>query len=153
MHSLGVKRIEKLIASINFFHNKAKNIHACCKRLIDDFKSEVPKNLEELVTLPGVGRKTANVVLGNAFDTPGMVVDTHVLRLSNRFQFAKSMDAVKMELLLGDLVNRDDWVAYSHLLILHGRKTCKALKPDCCHCQVAKLCPSSGNEANAWKSI
>lgn len=151
MRDLGVARIEKLIGSINFFRNKAKNIHGCCKRLMDVFDSQVPTDLDNLTSLPGVGRKTANVVLGSAFDTPGMVVDTHVLRISNRLAFGHSMEPVAMEKLLMDVVPKSEWVVYSHLLILHGRKTCKALKPACCDCRVAELCPSAGNEAYAWK--
>lgn len=142
MVKLGEKRIRTLIKSINFFNNKAHNIWAASKKLIQEHGSQVPSSLEKLVELPGVGRKTANVVLGNAFGVPGVVVDTHVRRLSNRLNFTTQDDPVKIESELEKLFPREDWVDLSHLLILHGRKTCNARKPVCEGCLIARFCPS-----------
>ncbi len=138
-------QIEEAIKSTGFFRNKAKNIKACCATLVEKFNGEVPRTMDELHALAGVGRKTANVVLGNAFDiNVGVVVDTHVTRLSNRLGLAKGTDAVKLEQELMKLVPQDDWTLFSHWLIWHGRRRCDARKPDCANCEIQKLCPRIG---------
>jgi endonuclease-3 len=152
MVKLGVKEIESHIKSVNFFRNKAKNLYACSEKLLAKHKGEVPRTREELVELPGVGRKTANVVLGSAFDTPGMVVDTHVQRLSNRLGLVREMDPVKIELQLEKIFPTDRWVDVAHLLILHGRKTCKAVRPLCERCILVDLCPSAFKAPDSWRS-
>ncbi len=134
--------IKSFIKSINFFNNKAKNIQATAQRLVDDFNAQVPADLEALVSLPGVGRKTANVVLGQAFDIPGITVDTHVRRLTQRLGFTTHEDPVKIEM---DLIKRwptDIWIDMSSLIILHGRKICDARKPNCFDCSISPFCPS-----------
>src|ERR1017187_5847635 len=137
--------IEEAIKSTGFFRNKAKNIKACCTALVEKFGGEVPRTMNELHALAGVGRKTANVVLGNAFDiNVGVVVDTHVTRLSNRLGLAKGTDAVKLEQNLMRLVPQEDWTLISHWLIWHGRRRCAARKPDCANCEIQKLCPQIG---------
>lgn len=138
-----LEEIEKLIRSTGFYHNKAKNIRECCRQLVKNHHSIVPRTLEELHALPGVGRKTANVVLGNAFNiNEGIVVDTHVGRLSQRLGLTRHQDPVKIETVLMKLFPRPDWALLSHLLIWHGRRRCKARKPDCCSCELKSLCPS-----------
>ena len=137
--------IEEAVKSTGFFRNKAKNIKACCAALVEKFDGEVPRTMDELHALAGVGRKTANVVLGNAFGiNVGVVVDTHVTRLSNRLGLAKGTDAVKLEQELMKLVPQDDWTLFSHWLIWHGRRRCDARKPDCANCEIQKLCPRIG---------
>ena len=137
--------IEESIKSTGFFRNKAKNIKACCATLVEKFSGEVPRTMDELHALAGVGRKTANVVLGNAFGiNVGVVVDTHVTRLSNRLGLAKGTDAVKLEQELMKLVPQDDWTRFSHWLIWHGRRRCDARKPDCANCEIHNLCPQIG---------
>jgi endonuclease-3 len=136
--------LERLIGSITFFRNKAKNIRACCAALVERFGGEVPRRLEDLVTLPGVGRKTANVVLGDAFATPGITVDTHVGRLSRRLGLTRHTDPVKVERVLMRLVPRPEWTRFSQRLILHGRQVCLARKPRCETCPLARLCPQVG---------
>lgn len=140
-----LKRIEKLIQSTGFFRNKAKNIKACCKQLVDGYDGKVPRDLESLVALPGVGRKTANVVLGTAFGlATGVVVDTHVGRLSRRLGLTQETDPVKVEKeLMGQLPKRD-WIMFSHRLIHHGRRVCKARKPNCDDCGLVRWCPRVG---------
>jgi endonuclease III len=134
--------IEEAVKSTGFFRNKAKNIKACCAALVEKFGGEVPRTMDELHALAGVGRKTANVVLGNAFGiNVGVVVDTHVTRLSNRLGLAKETDAVKLEQELIKLVPQNDWTLFSHWLIWHGRRRCAARKPDCENCEIKKLCP------------
>ncbi len=139
-----VEDIEKIIHSAGFYKNKAKNIKACCQILSEKYNDEVPADLDRLVELPGVGRKTANVVLGNAFGiASGVVVDTHVMRLSNRFGWIKKLtDAVKIESKLNQLCPQKDWVMLSHYLISHGRAVCKARSPQCQDCFLMKDCPS-----------
>lgn len=140
-----IGEIEKDIKSTGFYRNKAKNIKSCSASLVELHGGKVPKDLDALVELAGVGRKTANVVLGSAFGIPtGVVVDTHVGRLSLRMGFTKQTDAVKVEQDLMELVPQDEWISFSHRLILHGRKTCQARKPDCPHCTVNKYCPKIG---------
>lgn len=146
MVALGEEKIRELIRSINFFNNKAKNILSCSEKLITEHNAQVPQTMNALAELPGVGRKTANVVLGNAFNIPGMVVDTHVTRLANRLGLlkAKLVDAVKIEAELEKVFPSSWWIKSSHLLILHGRKTCSARKPLCVSCPIQHLCPSAG---------
>jgi len=132
------------IRTTGFFRNKTKSIQGACKMLVEEFNSEVPRTMEELLRLPGVARKTANVVLGVAYGiAAGVVVDTHVGRLSNRLGLTKQKDAVKIENDLLQLVPKKDWIIFSHLLIFHGRRVCKARRPLCEECAVEKLCPSS----------
>jgi len=132
------------IRTTGFFRNKTKSIQGACKMLVEEFNSEVPRTMEELLRLPGVARKTANVVLGVAYGiAAGVVVDTHVGRLSNRLGLTKQKDAVKIENDLLQLVPKKDWIIFSHLLIFHGRRVCKARRPLCEECVVEKLCPSS----------
>ncbi|MCK4623897.1 MAG: endonuclease III [Phycisphaerae bacterium] len=134
---------EQEIRTTGFYRNKAKNIIAAAKKLIDDFGGKVPDNMEDLISLPGVARKTANVVLGNAFGkNEGIAVDTHVRRLSQRLGLSKQKDPVKIEKDLMKLVSRKDWAIFSHLLIFHGRRVCTARKPDCDECRISKICPS-----------
>ena len=141
--------IEDAVKSTGFFRNKAKNIKACCAALVEKFDGEVPRTMDELHALAGVGRKTANVVLGNAFNiNVGVVVDTHVTRLSNRLGLAKGTDAVKLEQELMRLVPQKDWTLFSHWLIWHGRRRCGARKPDCENCEIKKLCPQTGVKNN-----
>ena len=136
--------IEKLIHSTGFFHAKARNIKRCNLKIIEDFGGEVPQTLEELMTLPGVGRKTANVVLGHAFDTPGITVDTHFGRLSRRFGWTKETDPVKVEMVVQQLIPQAEWTNLSQRIIWHGRRICHSRKPACGACPVAKICPSVG---------
>jgi endonuclease III len=137
--------LEAEIKSTGFFRMKAKNIIGCSRALAERFGGKVPQTLEELVTLPGVGRKTANVVLGQAYGiTSGVVVDTHVHRLSQRMGFTTEKTPEKIEVDLMDLFPKKDWIDVGSLLILHGRKTCNARKPKCGDCSVAELCPRVG---------
>jgi endonuclease-3 len=133
------------IRRIGLYRNKAKNIQACCRKLVERHGGEVPKTLEELVSLDGVGRKTANVVLGNAFGiNSGVVVDTHVARLSGRLKFTAETTPEKIEADLIRLVPQDEWTDFSHQLIWHGRRRCSARSPDCAGCELKSLCPSAG---------
>lgn len=136
-----VKEIEEYIKTTGFYRNKAKNILEACKMIVQRHAGEVPANLEDLVKLPGVGRKTANVVLGNAFDVPGLTVDTHMIRLNRRLGFTKEIDAVKIEFDLMKIVPQKEWTWYSHLIIHHGRSRCSARKVDCAACEIALNCP------------
>jgi endonuclease-3 len=137
--------IEAAVKTTGFFRNKAKNIKACCATLVEKFGGEVPRTMDELHALAGVGRKTANVVLGNAFGiNVGVVVDTHVTRLSNRLGLAKGADAVKLEQDLIKLVPQKNWTLFSHWLIWHGRRRCAARTPDCTSCEIQNLCPKIG---------
>lgn len=138
--------IEDLIRSTGFFRNKAKNIQTLCRTLLDDYGGRVPDTLDDLVKLPGVGRKTANVVLGNAFSVPGITVDTHVGRLSRRMGFTKHTDAVKVEHDLMQIWPKKDWTCFSHRMIWHGRQVCSARKPNCEGCIVNGECPKIGVE-------
>ena len=135
--------LEKAIKSTGFFRSKTKSIRGATSKIVEKFAGKVPSTMEELRELPGVGRKTANVVLGNAFGkNEGIVVDTHVIRLSQRLGLTKKKDAVKIELDLMKLVPREHWTNWSHWLIWHGRRRCYARRPDCFNCEVFKLCPS-----------
>lgn len=137
-----VEDLEVLIHSTGFYKNKAKNLKACATALVELHAGEVPRSLDDLIALAGVGRKTANVVLGNAYDIPsGIVVDTHVTRLANRFAWVKTENAVQIERQLVKLVPEADWIILSHLLIAHGRAVCKARKPQCDHCFLESDCP------------
>jgi endonuclease-3 len=139
-------QIEQDIKSTGFYHNKALNIKKACQKIISDFNGKVPGTMDELLTLNGVGRKTANVVLGNAFGVQGIVCDTHVLRLSRRLQLsANTKDAVKLEFDLMEIVPKKNWTLFSHLLVFHGRNICQARKPDCGNCPIAKYCPAADN--------
>lgn len=132
--------LEQEIRSTGFYRNKARSIIACCKKLVADFHGEVPRTLEELTTLPGVGRKTANMVLGNAFGVPGIAVDTHVLRVSQRLGLAHSDDPLAVEQALMQQIPREKWTAFGNALILHGRETCTARKPRCRECVLRAVC-------------
>jgi len=133
--------IEAIIRPTGYFRNKAKNIQKCSRMLVEKFNGKVPGRLDELVTLPGVGRKTANVVLGAAFGIPGIVVDTHVGRISQRLNLTKNSDPVKIEFDLMKLIPQNDWSDFSLRLIFFGRETCKARKPRCPDCPLSDLCP------------
>ena len=146
--ALPLKKVEKAVQSTGFFRNKAKNIKALSQRLMDDSEGEVPENLDALVKLPGVGRKTANVVMGTAFGIPsGVVVDTHVGRISRRLGLTQKTDAVKCEQDLMGLLPRKEWIDYSHRMIHHGRQVCQARKPDCESCGFENFCPRIGVSA------
>jgi len=137
--------LERAIQTTGFFRNKAKNIRMCCQTLVEKFQGEVPRSMEQLVGLAGVGRKTANVVLGNAFGiNSGVVVDTHVARLASRLGLTRQRDPVKIEEDLATLVPREQWTLFSHWLIWHGRRRCSARKPDCLGCELRGLCPQLG---------
>lgn len=139
-----VNELEMLIRSTGFYHNKAKNIIACAQTLIKKHNGVVPDTMDELHALPGVGRKTANVVLGDAFGKiEGIVVDTHVARLSNRLELTMEQDPVKIEKDLMDLIPKKQWYNFSHALIVHGRRVCSARKPLCQQCSINVYCPSS----------
>src|SRR5438132_3759424 len=136
--------LQQDIRTTGFFRNKTRSIQGACKMLVEEFDGEVPKTMEELLQLPGVARKTGNVVLGVAFGiAAGIVVDTHVSRLSQRLRLTKQRDPGKIEQELMELVPRKDWIIFSHLLIFHGRRVCKARRPLCEECVVEKLSPSS----------
>ncbi len=136
--------LEQQIRSTGFFRNKARNLIGCAQMICDRFDGLVPRSLEELIKLPGVGRKTANVVLGNVFQVPGVVVDTHVKRISFRLGWTKNTDPDKIEMDLARIWPRDKWVQNSHILIFHGRRTCKAPVPICSECGVRGFCPKNG---------
>jgi endonuclease III len=139
--------LEREIQSTGFFHNKAKSIQNCCRILVEKYRGEVPQDLEKLVELPGVGRKTANVVLGTAFAVAsGIVVDTHVARVSRRLGLTGQKDPEKIEKDLMELVPRKDWIAFSHRMIQHGRRVCAAKKPRCEACPLNDICPKVGVE-------
>lgn len=145
------EELEQDIRSTGFYRNKAKNIRGTCQRLITTYGSEVPRTTEEILTLPGVARKTANVVLGNAFGiVEGFVVDTHVGRLSRRLGWTTNTDPVKVEQDLMRIIPRSDWLDLSHLLIFHGRAICDARRPLCEQCSLSRLCPSS-QATSSWK--
>jgi endonuclease-3 len=136
--------MEKIIQSTGFFRAKTNSLIGLGQALCDRYAGEVPGRLADLVTLPGVGRKTANVVLGNAFGVPGITVDTHFSRLARRFGWTEQTDPVKIEQEVGALIPRSEWTILSHRLIWHGRRVCHARKPACGACGIARLCPSYG---------
>lgn len=135
--------MEEMVKSTGFYRNKARALIEMSQDIVTKHDGEVPRTMEELTSLRGVGRKTANVILGNAFDIPGLVVDTHVTRLSNRLGFTRQKDAVKIEHELMEIFPKDWWTISSHLLILHGRATCGARRASCGECRIRKLCPSA----------
>jgi endonuclease-3 len=139
-----LKDIQNLVKSTGFFRAKAKNIKGLSNKIMEEFDGKVPSNLEELITLPGVGRKTANVVLGHAFGIPGITVDTHFGRLSRRFGWSKQNNPVKVEFEVGELIPEKEWTNLSQRMIWHGRRVCHSRKPACGACALAKLCPSYG---------
>ena len=137
--------LESIIRSTGFYHNKAKNIQGCARLLVEKYGGVVPQTMDELLVLPGVARKTANVVLGTAFGIAvGVVVDTHVTRLSNRLGLTRESDAVKIEDDLMKIIPRERWIRFAHQIIWHGRRVCDARKPRCEDCTLAPLCPSAG---------
>ncbi len=136
--------LEKDIRSTGFYKNKARSIINCCRKIVQAHGGKVPGTLDELVVLDGIGRKTANVILGNAFGVPGITVDTHMKRVAYRLGLTKNQDPVKIEYDLMELVPRKQWTHFSHLMIFHGRYTCMARKPLCAECVVEKLCPRAG---------
>jgi endonuclease-3 len=138
------RELETAIQSTGFFRNKARNIIACCKQIVQQHDGEVPSTMENLVPLPGIGRKTANVILGNAFGVPGITVDTHVSRLSRRMGLTKETDPVKIERDLMELIPKKEWIMFSHRMIFHGRQVCYARKPNCNGCALNKVCPKIG---------
>ena len=140
----GQQDLESAIQSTGFFRNKARNIIACCRQLVELHGAQVPATMEELSALPGIGRKTANVILGDAFGVPGITVDTHVIRLSRRLGLTSHTDPVKIERDLMELVPKSDWTIFSHRLIFHGRQVCFARKPNCTGCALNKICPKIG---------
>lgn len=135
-----VDKLEEMIRPTGFFRNKAKSIKACCKGLLERHGGQVPDTMDDLVRLPGIGRKTANVVLGSVFGIPGIVVDTHVKRLSQRIGLTQESDPVKIEFDLMSLIPKNNWIDFSHQLIWHGRRVCTARKPKCPDCPLLKLC-------------
>ena len=139
-----IKDIQRLVKSTGFYRAKAKNIKSLSIKITTEFDGKVPNNLKDLITLPGVGRKTANVVLGHAFGIPGITVDTHFGRLSRRFGLSKSLDPVKVEFEVADLIPKKEWTNLSQRLIWHGRRICHSRKPACGACPLAKYCPSFG---------
>lgn len=137
--------VERIVRSTGFFRSKAKSLVLTSREIAEKHGGRVPRTMEELLALRGVARKTANVVLGNAYNiASGIVVDTHMIRLSNRMGFTRQADPVKIERDLMKIVPKADWVWFSHAMITHGRRVCRALKPDCAACPVEKLCPRKG---------
>ena len=143
MNELSQEEIGEKIYSTGFYNNKSKSIKKLCNTLISEYDGKIPETMDELHKLPGTGRKTANVVLGNAFNIPGMVVDTHVTRITNLLKFVKTNNAVKIESELEKVVPHVDWTLFSHLLIDHGRAVCIANRPKCQECILTEYCPSS----------
>jgi len=137
-------KLESQIGKINFYRNKAKSIHNCCKQLVERFNGQVPDNLEDLVSLSGVGRKTANIVLGNGFGQQAIGVDTHVMRLSQRLGLTKKTDPDKIEADLTAIVPEKQRVRFCHLMQYHGRRVCLAKKPKCPECTIKNICPFPG---------
>ncbi len=138
-----VDELEEYVRSTGFYKNKARNIKECCRQLQERYGGQVPETLEELVTLAGVGRKTANCVLSNCFDVPGLTVDTHVTRISNLLGFVSTQDAVKIEFALMEILDSSRWNEFDRLIINHGRRTCIARRPRCSECVISHLCPSA----------
>ncbi|MBC8257313.1 MAG: endonuclease III [Candidatus Marinimicrobia bacterium] len=140
--NLSIETIKKEIYSTGFYNNKAKSIKTMAETVVNDYGGNLPNNLAEMVKLPGVGRKTANVVLGTIHGIPSIVVDTHVTRITNLLKFVKTKNAVKIEYKLSKLINKNDWTLFAHLLIDHGRAVCIANRPQCHKCIIADYCPS-----------
>ena len=143
---LPIETIKKEIYSTGFYNNKAKSIKAMAESVVNDHGGSLPSTLDEMVKLPGVGRKTANVVLGNIQRIPSIVVDTHVTRITNLLKFVKTKNAVKIETELSKIINKNDWTLFAHLLIDHGRAVCIANRPKCNKCVISNLCPSKLGE-------
>lgn len=139
-----LRTLEEEIRPTGFYHNKAKSILACCQKIVDKFNGQVPQTLEELTALSGVGRKTANIILGNAYGQQAIAVDTHVKRVSHRLGWAKSDDPNKIEFELMEVMPRGRWTMACHQLVFHGRRVCTAKNPQCPTCPVNKLCPKIG---------
>lgn len=139
--------VEKAVRSTGFYRNKTRNILGAAKAILEKFGGKVPARMEDLVTIPGVGRKTANVILGNAFGVPGIPVDTHMIRINRLLGLTRHADPVKIEFDLMGLIPKKEWTLYSHLIIHHGRARCFARRPDCEHCEIRELCPSAGKGA------
>lgn len=135
-----LEKLEQDIRSTGFYHNKAKNIIACCKKLLDDYNGQVPSDIDKLTSLAGVGRKTANVIRGNIYNIASIVVDTHVKRVSNLLGLVKSQDPVKIEFELMEILPKDHWISYNTQIIAHGRKICIARRPKCKECFLCKFC-------------
>jgi endonuclease-3 len=153
MAQANLKDIERLVKSTGFYRAKARNIKGLSIKIITEYGGRVPSRLDDLITLPGVGRKTANVVLGHAFGIPGITVDTHFGRLSRRFGWSKSKDPVKVEFEVANLIPKKEWTNLSQRLIWHGRRVCHSRKPACGACPLAKYCPSFGiGEINPIKA-
>ena len=142
-----IRELEQDIHSIGFYHSKAKNIIACCKMLAEVYHGEVPRTIEELTLLPGVGRKTANVIRGNIFEDPSIVVDTHVKRISKRLGFTDADDPAKVEQDLMKILPRENWIRYNIQIIYLGRTICKAPTPRCEECYLKDICPSSSSRS------
>ena len=141
-----LKELEQEIHSTGFYHNKAKNIIACCRQLVEKYDGEVPNDLESLTSLAGVGRKTANVVRGNIFHEPSVVVDTHVKRISRKLGLTKEEDPEKIEYDLMKVLPKEQWILYNIQIITHGRTICKAQNPNCAICPLSPVCPSGKGE-------
>jgi endonuclease-3 len=139
-----LRTLEEEIRSTGFYHNKAKSILGCCQMIQDKFRGEVPRTLEELTSLPGVGRKTANIILGNAYGQQAIAVDTHVKRVTHRLGWAKPDDPDKIEFELMEVIPRERWTLACHQLVFHGRNVCMAKNPQCPTCPVNNLCPKIG---------
>ena len=140
---LGQSELEKIIKPCGFFKTKSKNILGAAKMILENYGGEVPKSFDELIKLPGVGRKTANVVISVAFKIPAIAVDTHVFRLANRMKLAEGSTPLEVELGLQKIIPKEKWSAAHHWLIWHGRKICKARNPNCSECPLKKICPAS----------
>ena len=143
---LPIETIKKEIYSTGFYNNKAKSIKAMAESVVNEYDGSLPNTLDEMVKLSGVGRKTANVVLGNIQGIPSIVVDTHVTRITNLLKFVKTKNAVKIETELSKIINKNDWTLFAHLLIDHGRAVCIANRPKCNKCVISNLCPSKLGE-------
>ncbi len=146
--STPITELEKDIFSTGFYRQKAKSIQNCCRELVTRHEGKVPADFDKLTELPGVGRKTASVIMGNAYNTPAIAVDTHVKRISNIFELVNEDNADKIELLLKKIVPVEDWTIFSHLIATHGRNICFARKPNCAECFLTKLCPYPGKTEN-----
>lgn len=144
-----INELQELIRSTGFYRNKAKNIIGCCRMLVEKYNGQIPREMDKLLELPGVGRKTANLVLGDAFGIPGVVVDTHARRLSNRIGLTENEDPEKIEYDLMKVVPKEKWSRFSHQLVLHGRAVCSARKPDCLSCGIREYCKTGIKELKA----
>ena len=143
------REMATFVRSAGFYQNKTKSIIGAAKAILENYGGRVPGKMEDLITLPGVGRKTANVLLGNAFGIPGLTVDTHMIRLNNLMGLTNLKDPVKIEHALMPLIPKKDWTLFSHMIIHHGRARCIARRPDCPHCEIRELCPSAGRVGKA----